>query len=392
MMFIERYINKEVLYSLSNNPVTCILGPRQSGKTTFVKHIIKDIKKKVTYLDLELHADRQKMKDPELFLGHRTNECVIIDEVQRIPDIFPQLRGLVDQKRIPARFLITGSADPAVIRFTSESLAGRISYIKLYPFNLIEVQKKNNLIKHWIRGGFPPSYLAKNDDLSIKWLESFISTYIERDLRILGLDVQPALMRRLWKMISDYHGQMLELTSISNSLDISLPTLKKYIDFLEGAFIINRLYPYYVNIGKRLIKTPKIYIRDNGILHRLIGIDEYDQLQSYPKIGQSWEGYVIEQIKQIIDGIFNLSIYYYRTHDGSEIDLVIVRGIKPVSCVEIKYSSAPSLSKGNSITIKDLKTEKNFIIIPETDEEYLIRKDVMVCNLETFLKNHLPNM
>ena len=173
MMFIERYIKEEVLYSLRNNPVTCILGPRQSGKTTFVKHIIKDIDKKVTYLDLELHADRQKMKDPELFLGHRTNECVIIDEVQRIPDIFPQLRGLVDKKRIPARFLITGSADPAIIRFTSESLAGRISYIKLYPFNLIEVQKKNNLIKHWIRGGFPPSYLAKSDDLSIKWLESF---------------------------------------------------------------------------------------------------------------------------------------------------------------------------------------------------------------------------
>ena len=182
------------------------------------------------------------------------------------------------------------------------------------------------------------------------------------------------------------------MTSIANSLDISLPTLKKYLDFLEGAFIINRLYPYYVNIGKRLIKTPKIYIRDSGILHRLISIDDYDQLQSYPKIGQSWEGYVIEQIKQIIDGIFNLSMYYYRTHDGTEIDLVIVKGIKPVSCIEIKYSSAPSLSKGNSIAIKDLKTENNFIIIPKSDEEYLIRKDVMVCNLKTFLRKHLSKM
>ena len=391
-MFIERYIKKEVLYSLRNNPVTCILGPRQSGKTTFVKNIIKDIKKKVTYLDLELDADRQKMKDPELFLGHRENECVVIDEVQRIPDIFPQLRGLVDRKRIPARFLITGSADPSLIKFTSESLAGRISYIKLLPFNLIEVPKENNLIKHWIRGGFPLSFLAKSDDLSIKWLESFISTYIERDLRILGLDVQSALMRRLWKMISNYHGQMLEMTSISNSLDISFQTLRKYIDFLEGAFIINRLYPYYVNIGKRLIKTPKIFIRDSGILHRLISINNYDELQTYPKIGQSWEGYVIEQIKQIIDEIFNLSMYYYRTHDGSEIDLVIVKGIKPVSCIEIKYSSAPSLSKGNSIAIKDLETDNNFIIIPECDEEYPIRKDIMVCNLETFLEKYLPKM
>ena len=391
-MFIERYIKKEVLYSLRNNPVTCILGPRQSGKTTFVKNIIKDIKKKVTYLDLELDADRQKMKDPELFLGHRENECVVIDEVQRIPDIFPQLRGLVDRKRIPARFLITGSADPSLIKFTSESLAGRISYIKLLPFNLIEVPKENNLIKHWIRGGFPLSFLAKSDDLSIKWLESFISTYIERDLRILGLDVQSALMRRLWKMISNYHGQMLEMTSISNSLDISFQTLRKYIDFLEGAFIINRLYPYYVNIGKRLIKTPKIFIRDSGILHRLISINNYDELQTYPKIGQSWEGYVIEQIKQIIDEIFNLSMYYYRTHDGSEIDLVIVKGIKPVSCIEIKYSSAPSLSKGNSIAIKDLETDNNFIIIPECDEEYPIRKDIKVCNLETFLEKYLPKM
>lgn len=388
-MYIERLIKDDVLYSLKNNPVTCILGPRQSGKTTFVKHIIKEIDKKTTYLDLELNADRQKITDPELFLGHRTNECVIIDEVQRIPDIFPQLRGLIDKKRIPARFLITGSAEPAIVRFTSESLAGRISYIKLFPFNLTEVQKKKVLINHWIRGGFPPAYLAKNEDLSVKWLESFISTYIERDLKILGLDVQPILMRRLWKMISDYHGQMLELTNIANSLDIALFTLKKYIDFLEGAFVFNRLYPYYINIGKRLRKTPKIYIRDSGIINRLTGINNYDQLQSYSKAGSLWEGYVIEQIKQITDRHFDKSLYYYRTQDGSEIDLVIVKGLKPVCSIEIKYSSAPTLSKGNTIAIKDLQTCYNFIIIPIADEEYLLRKDVTVCNLETFLNKYL---
>jgi predicted AAA+ superfamily ATPase len=168
--------------------------------------------------------------------------------------------------------------------------------------------------------------------------------------------------------------------------------LKKYLDFLEGAFIISRLHPYYVNIGKRLTKSPKIYIRDSGILHRLLSINNIDHLQSYNKVGSSWEGYVIEQIRQIVEGIINLSIYFYRTHDGTEIDVVIVKGIKPVSCIEIKYSSAPSLSKGNTIAINDLKTKNNFIIIPEAAEEYPIRKDVMVCNLETFLSKYVPKM
>jgi hypothetical protein len=197
-------------------------------------------------------------------------------------------------------------------------------------------------------------------------------------------------MRRLWEMISHFHGGILDMTNIANALDISVPTLKKYIDFLEGAFIIHRLYPYYTNIKKRLIKSPKLYIRDSGILHSLLGINNYDQLQSYVHIGKSWEGYVIEQIKQLTGRVSNLKINYYRTHDGSEIDLVLTKGVKPVSCVEIRYSSAPSLTKGNSIAISDLKTVNNFIIIPESNEDFLIRKDVTVCNLESFLSRHLP--
>jgi predicted AAA+ superfamily ATPase len=391
-MFIERFIKRDVLFSLKNYPVTCIIGPRQSGKTTFVKNVLKFIKKKITYLDLELLTDRRKLENPEIFLKHRTDECVIIDEIQRVPDLFPLIRALVDQKRVPARFLITGSANPSIIRFSSESLAGRVMYIELPPFNLTEIQKKAGMIKHWIRGGFPPSTLAKSGVISSKWLDSFISTYTERDIRILGLNVEPVFMRRLWEMISHFHGGILDMTSIANALDISVPTLKKYFDFLEGAFIIHRLYPYYTNIKKRLLKSPKLYLRDSGILHSLMNINNYDQLQSYVHIGKSWEGYVIEQIKQMTDRISNIKINYYRTHDGSEIDLVLVKGMKPAACIEIRYSSAPSLTRGNLIAINDLKTLNNFIIIPESIEDFQIREDVVVSDLETFLTKYLPKI
>jgi hypothetical protein len=388
-MYIQRYIKDSVINSIQTFPVICIIGPRQSGKTTLIKNIIKDIKKKVTYLDLELYSDIVKLKDPEIFLQHRNDECVIIDEVQRKAELFPLIRALVDQKRVPGRFIILGSADPALMKYSSESLAGRIIYKQLQPFNLIEISEKSDIVKHWIRGGFPQSILSKNDNLSALWLDSFISTYIERDLPALGLDTSPSLMRRLWEMLAHFHGGILNMTSFANALDISVPTVSKYLNFLEGAFIINRLYPYYANIGKRLVKSPKIYLRDSGILHRLLNISSYNELQGYVQIGNSWEGYAIEQIKQLIGS--NITLNFYRTQDASEVDLVLSQGINPVSCIEIKYSSAPYLTKGNSIAINDLNTENNFIITPHSDD-YPVNKNVTVCNLKTFLKKYLPKI
>jgi predicted AAA+ superfamily ATPase len=389
MMYIKRKIEKEILRDLKSFPAICILGPRQCGKTTLVKNLIKHIRKKVTYLDLEHSDDVQKLSQPVMFLEHRKNECVVIDEVQRIPDIFPLIRALIDQKRVPARFIITGSADPTLVRYASESLAGRVVYVNLSPFNVAEISAESNMIEHWVRGGFPKSILAANEEQSLIWRRSFISAYVERDLRILGLDVEPKTMEKLWTMIAHYHSGILNYSDFANAMNLSVPTIKRYFDFLEGAFIIRRLHPFFTNIGKRLIKSPRIYIRDSGILHQLLNINSYDDLQGYVQIGNSWEGYVIEQISQFLP--WNTQIYYYRTQAGTEADLVICKGLKPDMMIEIKYGSYGKVNKSLAVAMKDLKPKQRFIIIPR-DEDYPASNDVTVCGLEVFLKKYLPGI
>jgi uncharacterized protein len=386
---VERLLFENIIKSLSVFPVTGIIGPRQVGKTTLTKHVISKIMKESVYLDLESPLDQNKLSDPELYLNNHTNECIVLDEIQRIPDLFPVLRSIIDKDVKPGRFIILGSASPKLIRDSSETLAGRIVYNELTPFNLLEIENSHNIIMHWFLGGFPNSLLKQEISDSILWLDAFIMTYIERDLPILGLNVSSSILRRFWIMLAHWHGNILNSSNLSKSLGVSSPTVNRYIDFLENAFIINKLYPFSINIKKRLVKSPKIYIRDSGILHRLLSIKSFEDLQSNPIIGSSFEGYVIEQIRQVLSK--DLDMYFYRTHNGCECDLVIVKSNKVIATAEIKYSSSPKLSKGYMSSIEDLKCTNNFIIIYD-EVEYPIRKDIIVCGVKVFLKKFIDKI
>jgi predicted AAA+ superfamily ATPase len=388
-MYIHRNITSNLLEFIQHFPVVCIIGPRQVGKTTLVKEITRHVDKKCVYLDLELPEDFSKLTDPQIYLEQHEEKCVILDEIQRIPDLFTTLRSLVDRKRDPGRFVILGSASPDLLKQSSETLAGRIVYVELSPFNLTEIDQDHEITDHWFRGGFPEAFLSKKSSIYKKWMQSFVQTYLERDLRLLGLSADSVLMRRLWTMIAHYHGGIWNASTFAKSLGISVPTVNRYLNFLEAAFIIRQLEPYFYNIKKRLVKSPKIYIRDSGILHFLTGIDNLDTLHGHTLIGNSWEGYVIEQIHQLLHD--DLKLYFYRTHHGAESDLVLVKGLEPISCIEIKYTSQPNPSKGFQIAVDDLKTQINFIITPKS-ETYRTSKSSIVCNLQEFLSEHLVEL
>ncbi len=388
-MFLKRLTINRLAKLSKLFPVIAIVGPRQVGKTTLVKEFSKSIKKPILYIDLEKSSDIEKLKEPELFLSELKEKCVIIDEIQRLPEIFPLLRALVDENRIPLRYIILGSASPDLLRNSSESLAGRIAYLKLTPFNYLEI-KDNSLMKdHHFRGGFPEAVLSESLETCKIWLNNFIITDIERDLPLLGLSASPIIVRKLWEMLAWQNGNLLNCNSLSKSLGLSNHTVNRYIDFLEGAFIVHRLYPFHYNVKKRLVKTPKIYVRDTGILHRLLRLDNFDQLSGHHLLGASWETYVIEQIMSLKND--DLDLYFYRTHAGAEVDLIFVKGLIPVSCVEIKYTSTPSVSKGMINCINDLKTKKNFIITPQSDD-YPAKENIRVCNMEIFLEDYLGNL
>ena len=389
-MYIKRLVTSELIKLIDQFPVVGIIGPRQVGKTTLAKKLIERINKECIYLDLELPEDQAKLSEPQLYLEQHVDRCVILDEIQQIPHIFTILRGLIDKHRVAGRYVILGSASPDLLKQSSETLAGRIVYKELTPFNLTEISDNFDLNLHWFRGGFPEAFLSPPDEGFYRtWMRNFIQTYLERDLSLLGLSVTPTLMRRLWTMLAHFHGGIWNASNFAKSLGITIPTVNRYLEFLEAAFIINRLQPFYLNLKKRLVKSPKIYIRDSGILHYLTGILNFQNLQGNVLIGNSWEGYVVEQVKQILPDEFDL--YYYRTHNGTESDLVLVRGNKPLSCIEIKYTAAPKLSKGLQISIEDLGTNKNFIITPKS-EIYPISKNVTVCNLFDFLCRHINSI
>jgi len=388
-MYIERKLTRDIIKLIHHFPVVGIIGPRQVGKTTLAKHLMQNIEKDCIYLDLELYEDQSKLQEPQLYFEQHEDKCVILDKIQQIPELFPVLRGLVDKHRVVSRFIILGSASPKLLKQSSETLAGRIVYQELTPFNLTEISEKYSIEQHWLRGGFPESLLAPTDELFRIWMRNFVQTYLERDLPLLGLSVTPILMRRFWTMLAHFHGGIWNANSFAKSLGITIPTVNRYLDFLEAAFIITRLQPFYSNVKKRLVKSPKVYFRDSGILHFLAGISNFENLQGHVLIGNSWEGYVIEQIRQILHD--DLDLYYYRTHNGAESDLVLVKGNNPVSCIEIKYTSSPRLSKGFQISFEDLQTKQNYIIVPKS-EPFPIHQNVTVCNLLDFLKSHLPSI
>ncbi len=370
---IKRILKIEIERSLKKFPVVSIIGSRQVGKTTLAKEILKSAGKDALYLDLELPSDANKLNDPELYLGENEGKMIIIDEVQRMPELFPILRALIDRKKKNGRFLLLGSASPLLLKNSSESLAGRIIHYELSPFSLKEIEGREHDYKQlWLKGGYPLSYLEPNAQ-SLLWRKAFIQTHLERDIPQLGINVPSLKFHRFLTMMAHVNGQLLNTSTIAKSLGLSSPTINNYTEIFEGTFILRSLRPYHLNIKKRLVKSPKIYFRDTGILHTLLNIETYDALQSNPYIGHSWEAFVIEQI--IAQMPTGLSPYFYRTAAGAEIDLILKTENSFPVAVEIKYSLSPGLSKGFHHGYQDLACKKGFIIYPGK-EVYKIAKNI----------------
>jgi uncharacterized protein len=372
---IERNIEKAIVRSMNHFPVVVILGSRQVGKTTLAKKLKETIGKPSEYIDLELPSDLNKLQDPELYLERFTDSLVIIDEIQRMPELFPLLRALIDRDRKPGRFLILGSASLDLIKQASESLAGRIVYHELSPFNLNEISDGDGFRDLWLRGGYPESFLAESGDLSFAWRDAFIRTYLERDIPQLGIQIPSTQLRKFWTMIAHSHGQLWNASQLAKSMGVSAPTVNRYLEILNETFIIRLLQPYFANVKKRLVKSPKIYIRDTGLLHSLLMHQTFGQLQGHPVVGHSWEGFVIEQIIRILPE--HWQVFFYRTSAGAEIDLVIIEpGSDPIA-VEIKHASSPKVEKGFWHAYEDLNCKKGFVVYPGKDI-YPIRRDVSV--------------
>ena len=373
-------------------PVVAILGSRQVGKTTLAFAISNNkLDKKVAYLDLELDSDLAKLVDPEAFLKRFEGQLLIIDEVQRKPDLFKVLRSLVDsRKRAGERscqFLLLGSASRDLLQHSSETLAGRIRYLELPPFSLPEVTEVGLLASTietlWLRGGFPDSYLAPDDDESWQWRSDFISTYVERDIPLMGHNRVPATrIKRVWTMLAHWHGQQVNLSSLGKSLVVDHKTIRFYLVILTDFYMIRQLQPWSGNTKKRLVKSPKIYIRDTGLLHRLLNIVDFDSLLGHPAIGNSWEGFVIENILNNLSDKWQYS--YYRTSSQAEIDLVLEGPNQQVWAEEIKRSSAPKVSKGFHMGCEDIKATKKFVVYSQQDR-YPIAADTQVIGLSEFL-------
>lgn len=386
-MIIRRIID-EIRESLAFFPVVSIIGTRQVGKTTLVKQLMAESSKPCIYLDLEIQSDMFKLNDAELFLSQHSDSLVVIDEVQHKKELYPLIRGLVDQNRIPARFLLLGSASPELIRHSSESLAGRIAYHQLHPFDLTEIPNTVSQIDLWVKGGFPNMLLSNKDEIASRWMENFISTYLNRDLLQLGLNASPKVIRNLWTMMAHLNGQLLNATTIGNSLGVTTPTVKRYIDFLEEAFLLKSLHPFHWNISKRLVKTPKIYLTDTGILHHLLGVTNFTSLSGNPILGSSWESFVFNQVSALKPN--SIDLYFYRTHQGTEVDLVFTRGLTVIATAEIKYSNSPHLTKGNFQAFDDLNAPMNYVITPSSDD-YLFKERIRICSLEAFIFEYLKN-
>jgi hypothetical protein len=375
---IERRLYNKIQASMKAYPVVGIIGSRQAGKTTLAKMVRDTLKKKSIYLDLELPSDQDKLFEPELYLGQFADSLVIIDEIQRLPSLFPLLRALVDQRRVGGRFLILGSASPDLIRHASESLAGRIIYHELTPLRLEEIgyDEVNRL---WLRGGYPLSYLAKSNDASFTWRDSFIKTYLEMDIPQLGIHVPSAQLRRFWTMLAHSHAQLWNANRIAGSMGLSAPTIRRYLDILEDTFIVRQLQPYHANLKKRLIKSPKIYIRDTGMLHSLLRIRTLKDLQDHPSAGSSWEGLVIEQALGILPE--GWQAFFYRTSAGAEIDLLLLDDKNKPIAIEIKYSAGARVSRGFWNAFKDLSCTRGFVIYAG-EEFYPITKNVYAVPLK----------
>lgn len=358
MEYITRNLENKVRQSLETNPVTAILGPRQCGKSTLALHVLKDYPEAL-YLDLERPSDLLKLNNAEWFLSGNRHRLICMDEIQRKPELFPLIRSLTDEWQGVGHFLILGSSSRELLKQSSESLAGRVSYLHLSPFIFEEIASKLSLEEYLVRGGFPRSTLSDSSILSHTWLNDFISTFLERDL-LQYSGFAPLVMRRLWQMMAHNNGQTVNYSALGNSLGVCNVTIKNYLDLLEGTFMIDVLQPWHANLKKRIVKAPKIYISDAGITAALLGLSDFNQLAGHIALGAVWEQVVLSQLKNS----FPFAVYsFYRTAGGAEIDIVMeYKGIR--FAIECKISKSPQLTKGNYSALTDVQPLQSFVVAP----------------------------
>lgn len=345
---------------LKRYPVTAIIGARQVGKTTLARNLITSYKRPVNYFDLEIPEDHARLADPMLALKELKG-LVVIDEIQRLPELFPVLRVLVDRSPLPCRFLILGSASPELIKECSESLAGRVIYHTLNGFMIDEIGKGKHK-QLWLRGGFPRSFLARSHKESHEWRRAFIQTFIERDIPQLGINIRSATLDRFWRMLAHYHGQTWNSSEFARSFGVADTTVRNYLDLLTSALVVFQLQPWHENIAKRQVKSPKVYINDSGILHSLLNLIDFRDLETHPKVGASWEGFVLHQIIRAL-GADKRECFFWATHAGAELDLLVVKGRQRLG-FEIKRTSAPKVTPSMRSALTDLNLNRLEVIYP----------------------------
>lgn len=377
---IVRKLESQLKQKLASYPAVALLGPRQVGKTTLALQLADQMD--ILYLDLEKPRDLAKIRDFEWFYQSNQQKLVILDEVQRQPELFPEIRGLIDEQIRQGNrhglFLFLGSASIDLLKQASETLAGRIAYLELFPLSAVEVQ--NEIEPLWLRGGFPDSFLAPNDHQSLDWRENFITTYLERDIPTLGPKIPAETLKRFWTMLAHLQGTPLNAAKLAANLGVSGQTIMRYLDLLVDLLLVRRLPPWSGNVSKRLVKSPKVYVRDSGIVHALLGIENRNQLLGHPVLGGSWEGFVIENIQSVLPK--QAQLLYYRTSDGHEIDVLIEIKPNQLWAIEIKHSLSPKLSSGFYQACKTLNIQQAYLVYPGR-ESWTLPEGVQVLSLET---------
>jgi uncharacterized protein len=374
---IDRSADRQAIRSaLKRSRIVALLGPRQCGKTTLAREFVAA--DSLNYFDLEDPASLARLSQPDLAL-RPLRGLVVVDEVQRHPELFPLLRVLADRRPLPARFLILGGASPELLRQSSETLAGRIEAVPLEGLRLLDLASGAQS-RHWIRGGFPLAYTARSEVDSVAWRRQFVQTFLERDLPQLGVQIPAAALNRFWHMVAHYHGQIWNAAELARSLAVNESTVRRYLDLLTGVFMVRQLQPWFENLGKRQVKAPKVYIRDSGLLHTLLNISTARDLALHPKVGASWEGYAIEEV---IKALRPDASYYWATHGGAEIDLLLFKGGRRIG-IECKRTDAPTLTPSMRIALEDLKLSELKVVYPG-DRRYRLAPKVEVVPLRQML-------
>jgi hypothetical protein len=362
--------------ALRRSRVVALLGPRQCGKTTLAREIVPP--DSLNYFDLEDPRSLARLSEPDTAL-RPLKKWVVIDEIQRRPDLFPLLRVLADRRPLPARFLLLGSASPDLLRQSSETLAGRIETVALEGFRLADLGADAQA-RHWLRGGFPLAYTPRTETDSMAWRRQFLQTFIERDLPQLGIKIPATALRRFWNMVAHYHGQVWNSSELARALSVSEPTVRRYLDLMADVFMLRQLPPWFENLGKRQVRAPKVYVRDSGLLHALLGIKSHHELENHPKVGASWEGYAVEEV---LKSFRPDEAYYWATHNGAELDLLLFKGGRRIG-VECKRADAPVLTPSMRIALSDLKLDRLYVLYPG-EKAYSLAKQVEVIPLAKFV-------